>query len=178
VTELFNKSPKTLPIIRKSMESFRNYNQNAIKQIETLCNEKPKHPLFSFTHFMLPHDPYQVDENGNFISGSIPNNTDMQGYLRQLKYCNKLITSITECLLKDSTRKKIIIIQGDHGYRHYTDAPIEKKYEALNAIFFYNQDYNGLTNTFSHVNTFRIVINKFFNGHMPMLKDSIKNKTN
>ena len=161
------------------MESFRNYNQNAMEHIETLCNSKNKDPQFSFTHFMLPHDPYQVDENGNFLSESVPDNADMQGYLRQIKYCNKLITRITECLLKDSTRKKIIIFQGDHGYRHYSNAPYSERYEALNAIFFYNQDYKGLKKTFSHVNTFRIIINKFFNGTLPMLEDSIKiRKTN
>jgi Sulfatase len=129
--------------------------------------------VFSYTHFMVPHDPYQVDENGNVIPFAKPGGQDMNGYLKQLKYSNKLIREITQQLLKDSSRKKIIIIQGDHGYRHYTNAPETEPYGALNAIYFYNKDYAGLYKKISLVNTYRVVLNVFFGCQIPLLKDSI-----
>src|SRR5437762_14020871 len=97
----------------------------------------------------------------------------MKGYLTQLKYSNKLIRQITECLLSDTTRQKIIIFQGDHGYRHFADAPINKQYGALIAFYFYNKNYSGLNKSMSNVNTYRIIINRFFEGRLPLLQDSI-----
>jgi len=79
---------------------------------------------------------------------------------------------ITNCLLADTSRKKIIIIQGDHGYRYYENAPVHKKFEALNAIYFPNKNYEGMYKKMSHVNTYRFVLNKFFGAKLPILKDS------
>ncbi|MES1198268.1 MAG: hypothetical protein ABUL41_03230, partial [Chitinophagaceae bacterium] len=124
-------------------------------------------------HFMLPHEPYVLDENGNYIPTAKPEVNDMKGYLGQLKYSNKLIRQITDCLLQDTIRKKIIIFQGDHGYRSYTNAPVSASYGALCAVYFYNKDYTDLKKTLSHVNTYRVILNNCFNYNIPLLKDSI-----
>jgi len=102
----------------------------------------------------------------------------MKGYLRQLKYCNQVIRQITTCLLGDSTRNKIIIFQGDHGYRDYSNAPVDKAYHALSAIYFPDGNYDGLSKDLSHVNTYRVILNKFFGTALPILKDSIVIKKN
>ena len=177
ITRFFWGAKKQPPLITKSMRSFREYNDKALQHIFSDCKKFSgpgvTSPLFSYTHFMIPHDPYQVDKNGNFIASSQPSTHDMNGYLEQVKYCNKLIRQISDCLLSDPTRKKIIIIQGDHGYRYYSNAPISRQYGALNAIYFYNNDYSGITKNMSLVNTYRIVLNKFFGAQLPILKDSI-----
>jgi len=159
----------------KSMENFTQYNDEAIDHILNDCNKTPQtnSPIFSFTHIMLPHDPYVHDENGNIIKSVGPGGVNMQGYLSQLKYSNKLIRQIIDCLLRDTSRNKIIILQGDHGYRHFSNAPLAKQYGALNAFYFYNKDYSGLYKNMSNVNTYRVVINKFFNGNLPLLEDKI-----
>ena len=159
----------------ESMLKFDDYNKRAIAHIFTDCENsstsKLNKPIFSFTHFMLPHDPYLRDELGNPVVSPEPGGMDMNGYLKQVKYSNQLIKQITECLLGDTTRKKIIIFQGDHGYRHYTNAPVNRQFEALNAIYFYNHKYNNLRKNMSHVNTFRIVVNNIFGSNLPLLED-------
>lgn len=173
-----NENPA--PVI-KSMQQFNKYNGQALNHIFSDCKNarlrKPDaKPLFSFTHILLPHDPYLYDENGALLKSPQPDNNNMSRYLGQLKYCNSLIKKITDSLLKDTVRKKVIIIQGDHGYRHYTSAKPDAPFNALNAIYFYNKDYSGLKKDMSHVNTYRVIFNKFFRTSLPMLEDRIVHK--
>jgi hypothetical protein len=163
----------TLPSsIRNSFSAYHQYNLDAIQHIKSDCermNIDEKKPVFSYTHIMMPHDPYIVDENGKMVSNPQPENSDMAGYLRQVKYCNKVIKQIIDCLLKDTTRNKIIIIHGDHGFRHYSNAPDIAQFGALEAIYFYNKNYTGLTKKENLVNIYRIVLNKFFGGTLALL---------
>jgi hypothetical protein len=174
---LFSNKKQQPSTIIKSMEDFTNYNKKALDHILSDCQSASKSgvnagQIFSFTHILLPHDPYLLDENGNPVKSPQPGGIDMKGYLGQIKYSNKLIKQITTCLLSDTTRKKIIIFQGDHGYRHFDNAPSSAQFGALNAIYFYNKNYTGLKKVLSHVNTYRVVINNFFNGHLVLLKDT------
>ncbi len=177
LNRLFGRKNGQPGMIRKSMASFHDYNLKAYEHITKDCRElaaaHPDKPVFSYTHFMIPHDPYLVDEAGKLVANPQPNNTDMAGYLRQVKYSNQLIREIVDCLLADSTRKKIIIIQGDHGYRHYANAPAITDFGALDAIYFYNGDYSGMQKSGSLVNTYRIIVNKFFGGQLPLLEPKI-----
>ena len=177
INRLFRKSSGQPAIIRSSMNDFHQYNLKAQAHILSDCREyatkRRGGAVFSFTHFMIPHDPYVIDENGEPVNSPHPENADMSGYLKQVKYCNKLIQQISDCLLRDTTRKKIIIIQGDHGYRHFTNVPSIEPFAALDAIYFYTGDYSGMEKTGSLVNTYRIVINKFFGGRLPLLESRI-----
>lgn len=160
-----------------TLKKYREYNQEALKFTSNVCKKQvPTNapPRFFYIHFMLPHDPYQFDENGNIID-SLKNigGIDPDGYLKQIKYSNKIIREITNCLLRDKNRKKIIIIQGDHGYRHFKNAPAFDQFTALNAIYFYNGNYKLIPKKFSHVNTFSVVFNTFFNTKLSLNKDSI-----
>lgn len=163
------------PVVR-SLQFYADFNRKAIEHIHSLCEQNSKPgtaPVFSFTHFVIPHSPYVFDESGNTNFSSAPPASDMQGYLNQIKYANTLIREITECFLKDSTRKKVIILQGDHGYREYPRSYQKDEYEALSALYFYNKDYTGLNKNLSHVNTFRVLFNNVFHDSLPLLKDSI-----
>ena len=175
--QLWGKKSELPAAVLKSLQFYAQYNMKAMDHVVAGCQNLKVHvsasPVFSYTHFMLPHGPYVFDENGQVsLTVKDPGN-DMQDYLVQLKYANKLIRQITQCLLTDSTRKKIIVIQGDHGYRSYPNESQYLEYEALNAFYFYNKKYTGLKKDLSHVNTFRVVANNFFNAGLPLLKDSI-----
>jgi hypothetical protein len=160
--------------VKKSLRHYADYNQRALRHIMDNCGNKNKSsPVFSFTHFLLPHEPYVFDEKG-YVSITVkPPADDMKNYLTQIKYANTLIRQITNCLLSDSTRKKIIIIQGDHGYRSYINAPAAREYEALGAFYFFDKNYTGLKKNISHVNTYRIILNNYFGYQLPLLKDSM-----
>ena len=178
IKSLFGKGSDEPSLVTTSKKEVLEYNAKAIDHILADCStasgSAKSSPVFSFTHFMLPHEPYMLDEKGNVVPLS-DQQDDMKGYLRQVKYSNLLIKQITSCLLKDTTRNKIIIIQGDHGYRNLGDSTVSfnSQYGALSAIYFYDKNYEGMRKDQSHANTYRIVLNKFFNTHLPMLKDSI-----
>jgi hypothetical protein len=163
------------PVLRR-LQYIANYNKRALDHIRSVCDQTKvpgSPPTFSFTHFIIPHFPFIFDENGKVTLTLSNYETWMQRYLQQVKYANSIIKDITNGLLKDSTRKKIIILQGDHGYRDFPKSYQKDEYGAFSALYFYNKDYSSLNKSLSHVNTYRIVMNKFFNDTLPLLKDSI-----
>jgi hypothetical protein len=173
-----SKNGKLPEEIIESMQNFRNYNKEATEHIFSDCKnasqaEAKQTPVFSFTHLMLPHGPYLVDENGAYLPNPDPTGSNKEGYLQQIKYANKLIRQITDCLLSDTSHNKIIIFQGDHGYRQDNNSPYATKYGALNAVYFYNKNYQGMKKDLSLVNTYRLVFNNVFHGNLHLLKDSI-----
>jgi hypothetical protein len=65
----------------------------------------------------------------------------------------------------------VIIVEGDHGFRYYTKPGQEFMYQNMNAVYFPDKDYRTLYDSLSPVNTFRIVLNKYFKAGYPMLID-------
>jgi hypothetical protein len=62
---------------------------------------------------------------------------------------------------------------GDHGYRCPSYLIMTKNIFAnQNAIYFPDQDYHLLYDSISNVNLPRIILNKYFNLSIPLLKDS------
>lgn len=131
-------------------------------------------PRFVYAHLMLPHEPYYVDKTGNPVSDSVFNHLDpKQGYLNQITYVNSLLGELIKSSDSDSSRPRVIIVEGDHGFRHYDKSVSEDKvFMNLNTYFFSDKDYSMLYDGISPVNSFRVVFNKYFNQHLPLLKDS------
>jgi hypothetical protein len=174
--KLFSKKEALPEPVAESMKNFNEYNNIAIEHLRSLCRvagNSTRAPRFSFTHVMLPHAPYLLGKNGVKLLSPQPGGSDMNGYLGQLKYCNKLIRELTECLLADTTRDKIIIFQGDHGYRKHEGHSYLAQFGALNAIYLYNKNYTGLKKDLSLVNTYRMVLNNVFQNNLDFLADSI-----
>lgn len=177
ITRRFRDADKQPVTITRSLTKYISYNNKAIEKVFSVCStasgKDVRKPIFSYIHIILPHDPYLFDENGNLNSPPKIENWDLTGYLGQLKYCNKLIRKMTACLLADTTRPKVIIFQGDHGFRNNYRASLADQYGALSAIYFPDHGYEGLHKNMSHVNTYRVVLNKFFGADLPLLKDTI-----
>jgi hypothetical protein len=76
---------------------------------------------------------------------------------------------IIDQILKKSKIPPIIIVQGDHG-PFLSNTP-EHIFDILNAYYFPDQQYEPLYPDISPVNTFRVVLNQYFNGNYPMLPD-------
>jgi hypothetical protein len=163
------------PVIN-SLRFYADYNRRALQHIHSVCEKVSSEgspPLFSLTHFIVPHSPYVFDENGKPSFATTSPETGMQDYLTQVKYANTIIKDITSCLLKDSSRKQVIILHGDHGFREFRHSYQKEEYGAFSAFYFFNKDYSSLRKDMSHVNTYRLVLNRFFNDSLPLLKDSI-----
>lgn len=147
---------------------------NYEKLLKELASTSPQ-PRFVYTHLILPHEPFFLKSDGSMQSDSavIYDRLDnMQAYVEQVKYANQLLRNIIELSAKDSKRDKVIIIEGDHGYRMWNNKNLQKEFANLNAYYFSDHDYTMLYDGISPVNTFRVVLNKYFCQELPLLKDS------
>jgi hypothetical protein len=158
---------------------------------------REKSPKFIHIHILCPHVPFIFDSTGRCISFTDRENWGNKNvYLGQWLFVAKRINSIIDTLLEQSPNKPIIVIQSDHGVRalqHDSQSPpfifdkngivyIENDtnkplnyYQAcfnnFNAFYFPDSNYSDLYDTLSPVNTFRIILNHFFNGKYKLLPD-------
>jgi len=130
---------------------------------------KVNHPKFVYAHFLDPHPPYFFDSTGKML----PKTSDAaEGYIHQVAYSNRLIKQIVDSILAIPERPAIIILQGDHGITFKEPFYPPNKFPNLNALFFSNKDYRLLTDSITNVNTFRIVLNTFFEQNLTLLPDN------
>lgn len=133
-------------------------------------------PKFVFCHIMMPHSPYYFNkqgENNEAFSYVYTNQTIREHYLEQLLYTNKWIDSVIQATQQSFTRPRVVIVEGDHGFRESTpNAPRNSHFTNLNAWYFSDGQYNLLYDSISPVNSFRVIMNKYFNNRLPLLKDS------
>ena len=135
-------------------------------------------PRFIYAHFVLPHETFYFDSTGNRLPELYTLRTQLnkKDYVNQVVYTNKfIIAPLIDSILQNSTRPPVIIIQGDHGYRNYPPQQIQLEFENLNAIFLPGKKYDEYINSKTSVNTFRMVLNAYFNQHLPLLNDSTIN---
>jgi hypothetical protein len=93
--------------------------------------------------------------------------------LNQLIYTRQLLKSAINAIFKRDTLNKIIVVEGDHGYRDYgTKEKIPQTFENLHAIYFYDRNYQSLYDSLTPVNTFRIVLNQYFQEQLVPLRDT------
>ncbi len=155
---------------RSSLQQLKNTHTNLFQ----LASQKHNTPVFVYAHFMLPHSPYLFDSTGK----AMPETTWFQNqdvnelYLSQLKYTNTFIKNMVTQLQKPGSRPRVIIVQSDHGFRRFPKELNHLEFSNLNAIYFHDRQYAGLYDSISSVNTFRVILRKYFNASLPLLKDS------
>jgi hypothetical protein len=165
---------------KKSIEDLTYYNQRNNQIIYDLtwriAQQKDAGPKFVYTHLMMPHYPYYYDKNGKelpfgrLVEGNQVHKSDYVGYLQ---YSNKKFLELIDQIQRSSATPPIIVLMGDHGFRHFTEA-VDKKYFFMNlaAVYFPDRAYSALNDSPSSVNLFRKILNSQFGQHLPLLKDS------
>lgn len=139
-------------------------------------------PKFVLVHTDLPHPPSLFDEKGNMLA--LPrellndHSSDMKAYVAQLKYCQTEVKSWLNLLLAQPV-KPIIIVQSDHGL--YYERPNTKEYfnevmRILNAYYLPPTAANlhsgsAPYSTITPVNSFRMILNRYFAAQLPLLPD-------
>jgi hypothetical protein len=133
-------------------------------------------PKFVYVHMLIPHRPniFMPDGSMNLntdyynkgMGEGMNRHYDIEGYLNNTKFINSRLPTVIHEILRNSETTPIIIIQGDHGYQ----LP-DIRFDILNAYYFPNRDYAALYPTITPVNTFRVVLNTYFDGDYPLLKD-------
>lgn len=162
---------------RSLRNNFKRYNQTIIDSLKS-SHFTPvlNSPKFIYAHLEMPHYPYYFDSTGNpysdeevFKANSSLDKNKFKGYIG---YTNKIILTIIDSLLYNSNKKCVIIIQSDHGTGKFQPGNDKDAFSNYSAFYFPDSNYKGLYDSMSNVNTFRIILNKYFGQRLNMLKDT------
>ena len=137
-------------------------------------------PKFVFAHILLPHDPYVVprrrlDHPGGGVAGDRREGL----YAGQVAFANARIREIVGYLLSGPEEDRpVVIIEGDEGPLacRNTDCPstsaeyLRIRLGNLVAMYLPGVDVD-VPDTFTSVNTFRLVFSKYFGADLPPLPD-------
>jgi hypothetical protein len=148
-------------------------------------------PLFVFAHILSPHSPYVFKADGSSAdrSGLKPGafydeeardrTRVVAGYRGQTEYVTRRIKSVLEAILADSTRRRIIVLQGDHGPNvemNFGDpagtAAVTERMSILNAYYVPPSMRTQLYPSITPVNTFRIILGQLFGRPANLLPDT------
>ena len=154
-------------------------NRNNYKNLINELSTQNRQPKFVYGHVMMPHGRYYLNKKGeqrNVYKGDESPGIRDSLYLDQLIYTNTWIESIASAANQEFSRPRVVVIQGDHGRRdeipYHPVLQREKQFMNLNCFYFSDKNYAVLYDSISTVNTFRVILNKYFGESNSLLKDS------
>ncbi|HJQ15170.1 MAG TPA: hypothetical protein VJ830_10515, partial [Anaerolineales bacterium] len=131
---------------------------------------------FVYVHMLIPHRPNIFLPDGSMnlntdyykkgVGEGVTREYDTEGYLNNMKFINSRLPGILREIIQNSQIPPIIILQGDHGYQ----LP-DIRFDILNAYFFPDRNYAALFPEITPVNSFRVVLNTYFDEEYTLLKD-------
>jgi hypothetical protein len=137
-------------------------------------------PKFVFAHILLPHDPYVFKADGSPVAAAEEKTApERQLYAGQLAFANSQIKEIVGYLLAgpEETRP-IVIIEGDEGplmcqrIDCVMSTPEYLRIRLGNLVAMYLPGVEEvLPDTFTSVNTFRVVLREYFGAELEPLPD-------
>jgi hypothetical protein len=137
-------------------------------------------PKFVFAHILLPHDPYVFKADGSALSEEEAKAApERQLYADHLAFANSQIRDIVGYLLSgpEETRP-IVIIEGDEGplmcqaLDCVRNTPEYLRIRLGNLVAMYLPGVDErLPDTFTSVNTFRVVLHEYFGADLESLPD-------
>lgn len=169
----------------------RDRTRYALEQLaETPKIEGPK---FVYFHTFIGHPPFLYDEHSDPWSPPRPyawveterlmalpvvaREEYIAGYRNQVRALNKPLKAALTAILEQSKTPPIIILHGDHGpgsrlsQTSLEETDILERYSILNAYHLPGAATDDLYESISPVNSFRIVMNRYFGKHYPLLED-------
>ena len=162
-----------------------------MNQLPTIATQES--PQFVLAHFVAPHPPFVlgqqdrqwlIENDFSFRDGSefryhykISSQEYISRYRAQLDVLNSMIQKAIDGILSHSGRRSIIIVQSDHGPGAYLDwqdptrTVMKERMSILNAYYFPEGPVDELYESISPVNTFRLILNRYFDVNIPLLED-------
>ncbi len=140
-------------------------------------------PMFVFVHFMSPHIPHQFDAEC-VPCAETPGY--FEGYVGETECLNRQFLALIDGILARQPNS-VFLIQGDHGpHTDWRDMsttdtlPWEGTWEQwvrdntaiLNAYYFPDRDYSALYPEITPVNSFRILLDRYFGTEYGTLPDT------
>lgn len=144
-------------------------------------------PHFVYAHIVSPHVPYVFGPNGERITADDPYTLlnarpgaedNIGKYRDQVHFLNGLILETVDEILAASEVPPIIILQGDHSSKVYSDPDPPPEVEdllllpILNAYHLPGSAEHDLYPHITPVNTFRIVLNDYYGRDLPLAADA------
>jgi hypothetical protein len=130
---------------------------------------------FVFAHFVLPHPPYSFGADGEWLEINVSTASYEEisrAYLNQVEYIGGEILAIVDAIQSGSDVPPVIILQGDHGPPPDLTNDPAIKMPILNAYSLPGVDPDqALYPTISPVNSFRVVLDRYFGADLPLLED-------
>jgi hypothetical protein len=162
------------------------HNQIRFQFDSILDAAKLRGPTFTFSHILIPHEPFTFDEHGNYLTEEEQEKVSWaRGYVGQVKWENKRILEVVDELLDvPDDRKPIIVIQADEGpkrpeweyggedrWEDATDDELRLKFGILNAYYTPGGVDLDLYPEITPVNSFRKLFNAYFGTDLEMLEE-------
>ena len=165
---------KNNPTLAEDMNrKYHDIGFTADKIKQTTDSSSNRRPHFVYGHFMITHVPHIFGPNGKMmpLNGSLKTDP-FRSYTAQVNYANTIMTEVVENIKKHNKPNTIIIIEGDHGFRHLPDS-LNNPFCLPNftAIYFPDKNYSKLYDTITPVNIFRVIFDQYFHQDFPLLKD-------
>jgi hypothetical protein len=138
-------------------------NLEIVDSIAKLAARPAGKPRFVYAHLMMPHAPFLFDREGRRVVKGLGRQQSKGDYLEQLIYTDRLLMGVVFEILSRSKRPPIIILQGDHGFRHGSEGvPAEEASTILNAYHLPGSTPEWVYEGITPVNSFRLVFNRYF----------------
>ena len=146
---------------------YKQYQQN-LYSLDELANI-PQLPgnKFIYAHLFLTHPPYTFNLDGSFRQNEvITSGEDYVAYRENVIYATQRYTDLIQKIIEKSPTPPIIILQGDHSYPENGN-----RTRILNAYFLPGDGNKQVYPTITPVNTFRLVLDYYFDRNYELLPD-------
>ena len=131
-----------------------------------------KEPKFVFVHLVIPHFPYVFGPTGGPVeavpAGATKSQQSARQYRDQAIYISDRMKEIVPKIIASSATPPVIVIQGDHGPT--VPGTPQRRMKNLSVYYLPGSDAT-LYPTITPVNTFRVILNTYFDQHLEMLDD-------
>ncbi|MBS1995596.1 MAG: hypothetical protein JSS86_04765 [Cyanobacteria bacterium SZAS LIN-2] len=136
-------------------------------------------PKFVLIHTDLPHTPYLFSEFGGrqrLSPDLIPDWNPPEAYWKQWYFTQTQVAEWVNTVYTASRGEAVIIVQSDHGpgMRDSTTSKqdwFNERMRIFNAYYLPGKKA-GLYPAITPVNSFRLVLNQYFDARLPLLKDA------
>jgi len=159
---------------------LQNIESIAQVQFQSQPQAQSQAPKFVFVHIVVPHPPFLFNEDGSTCPLgviSLSDKFEKEKYVAQVKFIQKQVLAMLDQLDKNP-RKKVVIIQGDHGpaLQNGSDgnpspAFLRERMRILNAYRLPDAEPGTIYDGITPVNSFRVILNHYFDAKLPLLAD-------
>ena len=124
-------------------------------------------PKFVFAHINCPHNPFVFGPKGERVGArNFLNFADRRVYLGQYIFVTHQIRDVIAALLENSESPPIIVLQSDHGPKTLGQDAATR---IFNALHLPDSGKEYLCDSFSPVNTYRLIFNQYFDTDYELL---------